>query len=147
MSWGKLRKNVKEFLCPALAKRLDFHITSYHRDNSDADRRYLGRGWITLDGEEILSFSGKAVHWAGATPNAADETTADRQYLYEAIKLYPQLSLDHAFNSTSYIIQALALVDRRMGKNRLTKFDISDRHPFVVRMYELRCEVDGIKRG
>ena len=150
MSWGQLRKQIREFLCPALAKRIDFHITSYHRDNrnTDSDRRFLGRGWITLDGKEILTFSGKAVHWAGpgsATPESEDQDNpADRQDLYEAVKVYPQTSIDDALGSASFVVRGIAMADRRLGKRRLAAIDVRTEHPFVQMLHNLRCEVEGI---
>ncbi|MFN8389918.1 MAG: hypothetical protein U0136_06485 [Bdellovibrionota bacterium] len=144
MTWSQLRKNAREFLCPVLAKRIDYHLTSYHRDQSESgeDRRYLGRGWITLDGEEIANFSGKAVHLQSEGHQAEE---GDRQDLYEAIKIYPQLSIDEALSSASPVIQGMALFDRRVGKKRLAKYALEGRPPFVERCFQIRCEAEGLE--
>lgn len=42
------------------------------------------------------------------------------------------------------VIRALAVLDARYGKRRLTAFDPVDEHPLVRRLFYLRCEAEGI---
>ncbi len=139
MSWSGIRKQVREKFAPSLQKRLDVHITSYHRDDRapGVDHRHLGRGWVTLDGKEILGCSGKAAPSGGMG--------GDRQELYEAVVEYLRLSIDSALTSESFIIRGLAMADGRLGKRRLRSLDVTAEYPFVAELYRLRCEVERVR--
>ncbi len=143
MSWSGLKKQVKQFICPELAGRIDFHITSYRRDSSviETQASLPGRGWVTVDGVEILNLAsvGRLVEDRDDLPTQTGVT--NRQDLYEAIKQYAQLSIEEALDHDSFIIQGLAVVDRRLGKKRLAKIEKDKLHPFVHTLYGLRCEV------
>lgn len=66
-------------------------------------------------------------------------------HVYDAFIQYPQLPIDRALNSENIILQALALVDRRLGKRTLEALTYdSNVHPLIMQFYELRCEVDNI---
>ena len=148
MSWSGLKKQVKQFICPELAGRIDFHITSYRRDSSVIEMQSSlpgpslpGRGWVTVDGVEILNLAsvGRLVEDRDDLPTQTGVT--NRQDLYEAIKQYAQLSIEEALDHDSFIIQGLAVVDRRLGKKRLAKIEKDKLHPFVHTLYGLRCEI------
>lgn len=67
-------------------------------------------------------------------------------HVYNAFIQYPQLSIDRALNSGNVISQALALVDRRLGKRTLEALKYnSDVHPLIMQFYELRCKVENSK--
>ncbi len=51
MVWSKLKKQFESFLAASLCGRLKVHVTEYTHANS----MDVGRGWITLDGREIVS--------------------------------------------------------------------------------------------
>ena len=51
MKWSKLQARFEQLLAPALRGRLKIHVTAY-RETMGFD---IGRGWITIDGEEVLS--------------------------------------------------------------------------------------------
>lgn len=68
----------------------------------------------------------------------SDATAGGRQGLYEAIESYPQLSIDEALVSESYIVRGLAMLDRRIGKRRLAELDATADHPFVQLLLRLR---------
>jgi hypothetical protein len=77
-----------------------------------------------------------------------------KDYIIENPSLYPGLSFFMIFGGQfiigyireNVISQALALVDRRLGKRTLEALKYnSDVHPLVMQFYELRCEVENIK--
>lgn len=151
--WSTIKKRYEGFLCESFARRVNVHLTSYRRDlespGSDAllgGSRSLGRGWIELDGREILSVSGKDPMVTVTDPRdgrqqkteAPPLTAAGRQGLFEAIECYPQLSIDQALEAESFIVRGLAMLDRRLGKRRLAALDPADDHPFVQLLWRLR---------
>lgn len=44
------------------------------------------------------------------------------------------------------LIQGLAIIDKRLGKRRLINMNIIENH-FVKKLYNLRCEIEGIRKG
>jgi hypothetical protein len=167
MQWSKIKKRVTDLICDSLKGRIDFHLTSYRKDYQSSKVRgpdgstnqWLGRAWVTVDGKEILSFSGKSggllwgerkemskpsEGWESSRLAYENKGPEDRQELYEVIKEYPSLSIDDALESPRILARGLALVDRRLGKRRLAKPPSEDEHDFVKLMYKLRCEAEGI---
>ncbi len=49
-NWSDKRKRLEDMLCESLKRRVDYHVTFYTRTHNEG-----GRGWITLDGDEIFS--------------------------------------------------------------------------------------------
>ena len=154
MSWSAIKKRYEAFLCDAFRKRVNIHITSYRRDAERGDGNLaaasLGRGWIELDGKELLSLSGKdaaaiVTDPAGPSPQRIDSalwsaSSVGRQGLYEAVEGYPQLSIEQALHSESFVVRGLAMLDRRLGKRRLAQLDTAQEHPFVQLLWRLRHE-------
>ncbi|REJ26656.1 MAG: hypothetical protein C6P37_13170 [Caldibacillus debilis] len=50
MRWSKLKKQLEDFLCPALKGRVEYWVTNYRKAH---DR--LGRAYITVDGKEVIN--------------------------------------------------------------------------------------------
>ncbi len=53
MNWSQLKKQLNSLVCPEVRDRVGIHFTRY-RESHDED---YGRGWITLDGEQLLDAS------------------------------------------------------------------------------------------
>ncbi len=51
MQWSKLKKQVESRFAPAVAGRVELRTTNYRKVND-----WEGRGWITLDKNEIYNF-------------------------------------------------------------------------------------------
>ncbi|MDD9791778.1 hypothetical protein [Priestia megaterium] len=65
--------------------------------------------------------------------------------VHDAFIQYPHFSIEKALNSKDNIIQALSLLDKRLGKRKLEAMDSNlIVHPLIRKFYELRCEVEGI---
>ena len=137
MQWSKIKKLAEELICPALQGRVQFHLTSYRMDtdshSSPASQR--GRGWITVDGAEVLNLP-------GGDPGELFESP--RQDLYSALREYPRLAIDDALGSPNVVTRSLAMIDRRLGKRRLMKIDAENEHELVRTLHRLRCSIEGI---
>jgi hypothetical protein len=66
-------------------------------------------------------------------------------HLFAPFMDYGSLSIDEAMNSENIIIKAYSMLDRRLGKRRLEKFEFTNEtHPLIVDFYKIRCGVEGI---
>jgi hypothetical protein len=52
MMWSKLKQLTEEKFADSVKNRVEIFSTRYNKPNSTA-----GRGWITIDGIEIVNFS------------------------------------------------------------------------------------------
>ena len=58
---------------------------------------------------------------------------------------YLSMSIDDILQSEEIIINALGLLDKRVGKRRLRNVDIKALHPIAQAFYWVRCESENIK--
>jgi hypothetical protein len=149
MQWSKLKSRIRDFICPELKDRINFHLTSYRESHDGADKV-----WILVDGEKIFSFSHYPYEWAEAEfYHKGLDTGQVREVLQtneihrpkdfgDAMREYLDLPISEALESSNPIIKAFALIDRRTGKRTVEKIDISDsEHTLVKTFYELRREL------
>jgi hypothetical protein len=158
--WSAIVKDWEPFLAGALTGRLKLHATRYHGAPD-----HPGRGWITLDGERILSFESMTtemrVHGYKAELMALGEeaiaaydaaiAVADREGLAhlstfeEAVARYPDCTVEDALVSPDVVTRGLAMVDRRLGKRRLATLELcTDESPIVQRLLDVRLEAEGL---
>lgn len=139
MSWSRVKQRLEEFICDPLQGRVQFYITSYRRDRniSAVDARDLGRAWVTIDGKEVLNYSGKSA----PTDSSAE---LSRQEFYESLKSYPDRSLEQSLVSERGLVRGIAMIDRRLGKRRLENMEVEKEEAFVKTLYLLRCQVENI---
>jgi hypothetical protein len=150
MRWSKLKQNVESFFSPKVAGRVALHLTCYREAHDQ-----IGRGWITIDGEEVANMCYQLSLREGEPRIEIDEsaspgTTVHRgvmspfnytQVLFE----YLSTSIDDALASANYLTRGLAVLDGRCGKRRLASLSCnSEEHPLVTKFLTLRCEVEGI---
>lgn len=172
MRWSKVRKRAESFICEPLKGRVKLHITGYTEAHDE-----VGRGWVTVDGEQILNAAAltymvkryEIAHEVQVINNTLEYWNPDQRHgyleskdqadkilhqqgifsegdYYWAIKDYPMLSIADALNSENAIIRGIAMIDRRLGKRKLRKISHRvDEIPFVLKLFQLRCEVEGIK--
>ncbi|MBV9929060.1 MAG: hypothetical protein JOZ96_28875 [Acidobacteria bacterium] len=146
MQWSKLKSRVKALICPELRGRIDFHLTSYRESHDGADKV-----WITVDGKRVFSCKHYPREWAGAEAyygGLRGEQVTDFLKAREihgpgdfgnAMRAYLDMPVGEALNSSDPLVRAFALVDRRVGKRTLEKFEISDaEHTLVKAFYDLR---------
>lgn len=146
MQWSKLKTKVKDFICPALRDRIDFHLTSYRESHDGADKV-----WITVDGKKIFDCKHYPHEWAEADAHSSGlrgeqvksllvekEIHSPRNF-GDAMRIYIDSPILDALQSIDPLVKAFAIVDRRVGKRMIDKLEISDsEHSLVKAFYELR---------
>lgn len=151
MKWNQINKRIETMLADSVKGRISFGVTSYRKCHDQ-----VGRGWIAVDGKEILSMPTldfeHEVYLRGRAQ--ADYEWAKQEVhtlnlfsqcdLHQSLFEYLGLSIDEILASDNPIIRATGMLDARMGKRRLLKVEISDEHDLVRRFYLLRCNVESI---
>ena len=132
MQWSLAKKRFELLLAPSLQNRLKIHITEY-RNTSGFD---IGRGWITLDGNEIVSVIIPSFY----SKNFSFRT--DTFNFGEAIIEYVNLNIQEIKKSQDELINGFIFLDRRIGKRFIKNINLNSIHPFARVTYLLRCEVE-----
>ncbi|WP_305821120.1 SF0329 family protein [Massilia brevitalea] len=160
MQWSQLRKQLGERLAPGLSNRLDLNQTRYRHAHDQE-----GEFWMSFDKERIFSAgsltylsmltttvraaSDRGASWGEAYGQAWPIMEASGHMLLEKINkdLLASLSLavEDMLVHANPVIRALALADKRFGKRRLAVFDAAGEHPLVLRVFQLRCQAEGVK--
>jgi hypothetical protein len=164
MQWSKIKTRMKEFVCPELQDRVDFHMTRFPEAHDQ-----VGRAWVTIDGVEVLDCSfyrrlmvvvkerdalmkdkacGEDYIEKYCASNKAGHKKADTDFIFDedgfrnAILAYLDISIKDAVVSENPLIEAFALIDRHWGKRTFEKIRLSENaHPLVHAFYELRSHV------
>ena len=160
MKWSKLRKLVEETFADSVRGRVQVHTTAYQCS--------CGRGWITVDGEEAADLStlvwwtkhGTAWHESAGTESFAPAPVPDEERtpgrlvepgefsrfdLHEACWAYlNDVSLSDALASENPLIASLAVLNARVGKNRMRRLRETPLHPLTRALLQFRMEAEGI---
>ncbi|MGE5293954.1 MAG: PcfJ domain-containing protein [Solirubrobacterales bacterium] len=150
MKWSQLRKRIEDLLADSVRERVQIGSTAYGRSSD-------GRGWISIDGHEILVMTwtnaeswsfprdqeGRA-QFAEARDQAHAKNMFSRREWHESLFDYLSLSMEDILTSGNLLIRAIGMLDARLGKRRLRKIDIAQEHPLVQRLYCLRCDTEGL---
>jgi hypothetical protein len=151
MRWSKLRKLVEDRFAPSIAKRLAIHSAAYGNCT-------CGHCWIILDKEVVANFCTRAYYNkrlhgdSGSNPMYKEHLVLygekSRQDAYRSMFDYVHsMSHDEALKSDDVLIQALAVLDSRLGRRRLEKFDDSVLHPLARKMLAIRQEAELAQSG
>ena len=170
MQWSRIRKQILSRLAPSVAKRVDIHSTQY-RWHHEAD----GRIWITIDGEETATFCANrfrqrwyrlvdgmmernphtAAELRYEDPSDAaldlyvqmvDRGERDRQAARAELEEYLGMPFEEALASHSPVHAVLVVLDRRLGKRRLARFEAPEAFAEMVEpFYRLRLEAEGVR--
>jgi hypothetical protein len=147
MQWSKLKSRLKNFICPELKDRIDFHLTGYRKSHDGADKV-----WIVVDGEKVFSFEYYAFEFAEREayhdlkmnePQAKEWLRKNEIHrpkdFGDAAREYLNLSVKEALESPNDIVKAFAVIDKRVGKRTLERLEIPDSaHALVKIFYRLR---------
>lgn len=162
MKWSKLKQTIEDKFADAVKGRVELFSTRYNKPNSST-----GRGWITIDGEQIVNFSTMksgeiyrcVYHEATPTdcvthPAVPDEQRTPGQLieegefsrfdLHNCCFEYLNLTVEQGLAHESPLINLLAVLDKRLGKRRLPSLKDQKHHPLVRRMLDFRLKVDGL---
>ncbi|MDH3974563.1 MAG: PcfJ domain-containing protein, partial [Deltaproteobacteria bacterium] len=152
---GKFIKQIqKVFLMrwSQLKKRIEIGATSYRKSHDQ-----VGRGWIAIDKCQIINMctityeielfqrrqrENLSYQEMGRKLN---EMNIFCQYdWYKSLSIYLNLSIDEIIDSDNEIVRAIGMIDSRTGKRKLKKFDVSNEHELVKRLYDFRCNAEGL---
>ena len=151
MRWSKLRSLVKEGFARSVARRVDINSTRY----GDCT---CGHAWITLDGEVVANFCTRAHYIAQGLEAGSKGRAAPRHQFAEFGELSRQdayracwefvhgLTVEAALADPDPLVQSLAVLDRRIGRRRLTQLDASLFHPLAAVLLRVRREAEGLER-
>jgi hypothetical protein len=163
MKWSQLKKETESRFAACVQGEIHLYSTRYRRPDSNK-----GRGWITYKKEQIVNFetilswvnygayfhestntpclTHKAVVMKDRTPGRLIERGEFSRFdLHEACWELLNLSIDDALKSRNPIIQGLAFLDRRIGKQRLIGFSTEKLHPLATKMLKIRLYEETIK--
>ena len=135
MAWSQLKAQFESLIADSLASRLNVHLTAYERKNP----LYVGRGWFTLDGEEIVSVQIPSFY--SDNFRFSVETLDFGDAVYEFINS----PFEQSVKSGDELVQAFVYIDRRFGKRRLSKVNQEVLHPFAKALFAVRCRAEGIE--
>ena len=156
MAWSRLKSRWRELLAPSIAGRVDVHMAGYR---NAYERR--GRAWLTVDGEEVASFC-EFEHENAWREESRRETPPGRftsvawekihaaghrhkRELLDSLGICIGSPIDQLLASDEFLVRALAMLDRRLGKRRLAQLDPKAEHPLVARLFNLRCASEGMR--
>lgn len=161
MQWSKLKARAKSFIVPSLRERIDFHVTSYRQSHDEAEK-----AWVTMDGTQVFTASWYRHQFAVAKRTKAGTLARDGrgrtyrdpallecvtepehleqhlpQQFGDALRSYLSIPVADALTSEDPFIRAMAMIDKRVGQERLRKHrPKSDDHSLVWLFYDLRAQ-------
>src|SRR5206468_3285960 len=116
MQCSKLKSRVKDFICPELRDRIDFHVASYRDSHDGADKL-----WITVDGRRVFSCKHYHYEWAEAEAHYGGLRGEEVKLLLreqeihrpkdfgDAMRGYLDMPIREALESADPLIKAFAL--------------------------------------
>jgi hypothetical protein len=157
MKWSKLKKRVEDSFAESVKGRVQIYSTHYQCS--------CGRGWITVDGEELVDLSTMltdliyrcAYHEATKTDCATHPAVPDEERkpenlvepgefsrfdLHEACWEYIHSSVNDSLNSNHPLIVSLAVLNTKVGKGRLRKLAERKLHPLTRALLEIRLDAE-----
>jgi hypothetical protein len=135
MQWTKVKTRFEELVAPSLRGRVQVHVTEY-RETKGFD---LGRGWITLDGEEVVSVQIPAFYTRHMV------FSSDTLNFGYAVGTYVAMSISAARSSPDPLLRGLAFLDRRLGRRSLLGVDKDQLHEFEMALCAVRYRAEGIR--
>lgn len=164
MKWSKLKQTIESNFADKVKGRVHLFSTRYTKPDSTT-----GRAWITIDGVQIVNMSTMksgeiyrciyheatptdcvthpAVDDLERTPGKLiEEGEFSRFDLHNCCWAYLNMNIEDALQHDSPIINMLAMIDKRLGKRRLSQITTKDLHPLVARLLNFRLEVEGLNK-
>lgn len=163
-TWSGTRKKLEEdYLCPALRGRVKYFAATYKKCPD-----HEGRAAILVDGVEVLKssyYEYAPVYWAlqrdlhqleeadwreaaqKAEQTVLDKGLFDQRVFYAAFQEFENQSIEASLSSGNPIVRIFALLDRRVGKRRLSALEdtMEQELDWVRPFYRLRMEAEGLR--
>lgn len=155
MQWSKLKTRVRLLICPELRDVVDFHVTRYRKAHS-----WISESWVTVNGQRVFDCGSRTYAREAAFEFLSDRELLTKseenhslrevlqrreihepQFMGKSLRAYLDMPIDLALRSDNPFIKAFAVIDRRLGKQRLLKLSLEPGVHSLVRMfYQLRSE-------
>jgi hypothetical protein len=151
MRWPNLKQRIEERFAPEAQTRVEIFLTHYRCADDD-----VGELWMTLDGGKIYGAAFYSSHAALAAMNCehlegpeaadlddylADGSIASGEELQDALTQSLNQSVEEMIKSPHPLIRALAILDARFVKRRLSTFKLDKEHQALLRLAALRRRV------
>ena len=161
MRWSKVRKLVEQSFAESVRGRVTVHGTLY----SSYTACQCGRGWIAIDGKDRADMQsllqwphfqaiGRSTNeWGHPIIDAAERHEGclvepgefTRAQLFEACWDYIHSNPHACLESDNHLIRSLAVLNAKVGKNRLkTVAESDDLHPLTRALLEFRMQCEGL---
>jgi hypothetical protein len=159
MKWSKVKSSVESRFARSVSGKVHIFSTSYAKKGNGCQ---CGRGWITYNKEQIVEF--ETILYLNRVYGKHEPTNSDKHVviapesrttgslsergewsrfeLHRACKNFLDLQIDDAVNSGNPLIQGLAFLDRRFGRQRAADYPADGLHPLAKRLLEIRCTED-----
>ena len=157
MRWSKVKKLVEDSFAESVRGRIQIYSTRYQCS--------CGRGWITIDGKELVDLSTMlssmiyrcAYHETTNIPypkhpavpddkRTPDKLIEDGEFsrfdLHIACWDYLHQSIKDSLESKNPLIKSLAVLNTKVGKGRLSDFDKQNLHPLTRALLDFRLETE-----
>lgn len=155
MHWSKIKNKIESRFADSVRGKVHVYTTVY---TSGGNRCRCGRGWLTVNGEQIANFETipnlNKTYVGGGPTNKYGHLTFEqenrtvgqlvekgefsRMHFLDACTEFLQLSIDAALSSDNALIRGLAYLDARAGKRRLATFTEKEEHPLAKKLLEVR---------
>ena len=157
IKWSKVKKLVENSFAESVRKRVKIYSTHYQCS--------CGRGWITIDGKELVDFStmlsgnvyGYVYHETTKTVCAKHSAVKDEERtpnkliedgefsrfdLHIACWDYLHQIVKDSLESENPLIKSLAVLNAKVGKRRLIEIAKQNLHPLTRALLDFRIEAE-----
>ncbi len=158
MRWSKLRKLVQDTFAESVEGRVEVHSAAY-RD------KFSGRSWMTIDGNELVQFSsilsivkhGAYYHESTETECLKHEAVRDEDRtpgllaepgefssldFHSACWQYIHSSLADSLKSANPLVLSIAVLNGKVGRNKLRYYLTQKLHPLTRTLIEFRLNTE-----
>jgi hypothetical protein len=171
MRWSKLKSGLAELRAATVADRVAIHQARYRHSREELGRVWLTIDGKEIASFETATYArrraeleselfalrrddsgGRAPGMVAFTEVQGDaEEILRRDGAYDDsraladLEAYLSMPFEQALTSSTPLLRALAMTDRRLGKRRLRSLQVGPgEHELVRTLYKLRCEGEGI---
>ena len=163
MLWSKLKTNVESLFAENVRGIVELRSVSYNHSHDNH-----GRGYITVYGKEVwnmctfqyfpiekaqidVNLELYAENARSAQLDAVNELDMEGVYsqsgFYFLLHEYCSMPIHESLNSNIPLIKSLAILDRRVGKRKLSTLNLAMDHEMVKYFYTLRCSLEKINKA
>ncbi len=170
MQWSQLKKRIESLFANSVKGRAELRTTRYHKAHDQMGRAWItsdGQEVINICTfayeSELWRESSRIREGSGCTDYRIAENREGYRAAYTEAELilrekaifnrhafhaslfsYLNLSIEQILSSPNPMIRAIGMLDRRVGKRRLSAMDMGNENPLVARLHQFRVEAEQI---